>query len=110
MNHLIDFPLEDGTHLLVEGEIREIETCEVKTPQSRNVIVKAQQNFDEAMDKIKPAASVIIAKLRSIHDSPNEIEVQFGIKLSADAGAFVASAGVEANYLVTLKWKDKKQK
>jgi len=45
-----------------------------------------------------------IQQLRKLHDAPNEIQVNFGLKLSADAGAGLAAAGAEANYTVTLKW------
>jgi hypothetical protein len=34
----------------------------------------------------------------------DEMAVEFGIKLNAGAGAFIASTGVEANYKVPLKW------
>jgi hypothetical protein len=38
---------------------------------------------------------------------PNEIKVEFELKLSTEAGAIVAASGIEANYKVTLKWKRK---
>ena len=69
------------------------------------MIAKAQITFEQALDKVKPAASAIIRKLRSLHDSPDEIEVEFGLKLSAELGAIVASTHIDANYSVTLKWK-----
>lgn len=105
MKHLVEFPLE-GTEqtILVEVDTPE-STGVVRAARASDAIAKAQITFEEAMDKVKPAASAIIAKLRSLHDSPDEVEVQFGLKLNADCGAFVASAGMEANYSVTLKWK-----
>lgn len=104
MKKLVEFPLEDGTSILVE--VDEVEAGGVvKASRGSETIAKAQKTFEEAMDKVKPAASAIIAKIRSLSDSPDEVEVEFGLKLSAEAGAFVASAGVEANYKVTLKWK-----
>jgi hypothetical protein len=35
---------------------------------------------------------------------PDEIEVTFGVNLSTQAGAFIASAGAEANFCVTMRW------
>ena len=104
MKRLVEFPLEDGTSILVEVEGDEAEEGIVKASRGSKTVIKAQRTFEEAMDKIKPAASVIIAKIRSLHDAPDEVEVEFGLKLSAEAGAYVASAGVEANYTVTIKW------
>jgi hypothetical protein len=71
------------------------------------VAEKAQETLEEALDKIKPAAQSIIAKLRGLTDEPDEIAVEFGIKRNAAAGAFIASAGVEANYKGSLKWTKK---
>jgi hypothetical protein len=44
-------------------------------------------------------------ELRALHDPPDEIEVEFGLKMSAEAGAVVAATGLEANYRVTLTWR-----
>lgn len=108
MKRLVEFPLEDGTTMLVEIE----ETDQgglVKASRADDVIVKAQMTLEKSLEKVKPAAQFVIQQLRKLHDSPDEIELVFGLKLSADAGAVLASAGAEANYTVTLKWvKEKK--
>ena len=36
--------------------------------------------------------------------------MEFGRKLNAQAGAFIAAAGTEANYKVTLTWKREEKK
>lgn len=105
MKRLIEFPLEDGTSILVEIDEPEPEGGVVRAARPGEVVARAQQTFSEALDKVKPAASTIIQKLRGLSDPPDEIEVEFGLKLSAEAGAFVAAAGIDANYTVTLKWR-----
>lgn len=110
MKHLIEFPLE-GTDQSILVEVDEPETGGVvRASRAGDALVKAQTTFEEAMEKVKPAASAIISKIRSLHDSPDAVEVQFGLKLSAESGAFIASAGMEANYSVTLTWKKEEQK
>jgi len=104
MKRLIEFPLADATFLLVEVDEPDSTDPLVRAARPSEVVTRAQQTFEEALEKVKPAASIIIQKLRSLHDSPDEIEVEFGLKLTAEAGAVVATAGVEANYKVTLKW------
>jgi hypothetical protein len=72
-----------------------------------HVPVKLRPRLRKALKqlaKVRPAAEGIIANLRSISVPPAEIEVEFSIKLSAGAGAFIASAGGEAHYRVQLKW------
>jgi hypothetical protein len=109
MKRLVEFPLQEGGTLLVEVNEPEsyAETTTrgvVKAARPGEIADKARDTFEDALDKIKPAAQAIIDKLRALYDAPDEIGVEFGIKLSAEAGAFIASAGVEANYKVSLKW------
>ena len=104
MKRLIEFSLEDGNSILVEVESEEPKGM-VPASRGKGVPEKAHQTFEAALEKVKPVASAVISKLRSLHDAPDEIEVEFGLKMNAEAGAIVAAAGVEANYKVTLKWK-----
>ena len=110
MKRLVEFPLQEGGTLLVEVDEPEgyAETTTrggvVKASRPSEIADKAKDTFEDALDKIRPAAQSIIDKLRELHDAPDEIGVEFGIKLSAEAGMFIASASVEANYKVTLKW------
>jgi len=104
MKQLIEFPLQDGGAVLVQVD-EPLPGGVVKAARPGEVIKKAGQTFEQALDKIKPAASVIISRLRGLADPPDEIEVEFGLTLSAETGAFVAAAGAEANYTVKLTWK-----
>lgn len=103
MKRLVEFPLEDGTTILIEIDEPELGGL-VKASRAGEVIAKAQQTLEESLRKVQPAAQFVIQQLRKLHDSPDEIQVSFGLKLSAEAGAVLAAAAAEANYSVTLKW------
>ena len=105
MKQLVEFPLQDGGDILVQVDVTGLEGVVVKAASPGEIIEKAEQTFEEALDKIKPAAGTIIAKLRGLSDPPDEIEVAFGLALNAEVGAFIAAAGAEANYSVTLTWR-----
>lgn len=107
MKRLVEFPLEDGTIMLVEIEEHDQGTL-VKASVG-DTVTKAQQTLEKSLEKVKPAAQFVIQQLRKLHDAPDEVQVSFGLKLSAEAGAVLASGGVEANYLVTLKWAKEKK-
>ncbi len=107
MKRLIEFPLQDGGTMVVEVDEPEPPGGVVRAARPGDVAEKAKETFEDALDKIKPAAQSIITRLRGLSDEPDEIAVEFGIKLNAAAGAFIASAGVEANYKVSLKWAKK---
>jgi hypothetical protein len=105
MKRVVEFPLEQGGSILVEVDDREPRPGHVRGPNSGEVVTRANQTFEAALERIKPAASAIITLLRDLTDSPDTVGVEFGIKMSAEAGAVLASAGVEANYKITVTWK-----
>jgi NTP-dependent ternary system trypsin peptidase co-occuring protein len=37
-------------------------------------------------------------------EPPDEIAIEFGVKLSADVGAIIARTGGEANFKISLRW------
>lgn len=105
MKQLIEFPLEGGGSILVQVDEPVPQGRAVKASRPGEMMKKAGQTFEEALEKIRPAAGAIISKLRHLADPPDEIEIEFGLTLNAEAGAFIAVTGVEANYTVKLIWK-----
>lgn len=106
MKQLIAFPLEDGSTTIIE--VNEPEGVR-RAARPGEIAETASQKFEEALGKIKPAIKAVIAKLRDIGESPDEVGLEFGIKLGAKAGAFIASADAEATFKVTLAWKRKEE-
>ena len=112
MKQLIEFPMEDeGGSIWVEVEGPEPEVgvepaMRGITPAARGgeYFAKAEQTFQKAIARIKPAAQAIIDQLRGIASPPDQIGVEFGFKLSAKAGVVIASTDAEANFKVTLTW------
>jgi NTP-dependent ternary system trypsin peptidase co-occuring protein len=72
-------------------------------------IVKAKETLEEALNNVLPVTQSIVEKLRSIGNTPDEIEINFGVKLSTAAGAVIAAASAEANFDVTVRWTGKKE-
>lgn len=105
MKRLIEFPLEGGGSIVVEVDEPVPEGGVERAARPSEISEKAEETFQAALDKIKPAAESIINQLRGISEVPDEIGVEFGIKLNGKFGAVIASAEAEANYKVTLAWK-----
>lgn len=105
MKRLIEFSLETGNSISVEVE--DVEGNLIPAASPNEVITRASQTFEDTLEKIKPAANVMITKLRELSHSPDEVQVEFGIKFSAEVGAIISSVSGEANYKVTLMWKQK---
>jgi hypothetical protein len=43
--------------------------------------------------------------MRTLDESPDEIVVSFGVSISAELGAFIASTSAAANFSVSLTWR-----
>ncbi len=104
MNRIIEFPLDGGGTFLVEVDELQQEGGLQRAGVAGEVIERAQQTFQNALERIKPAAAAIIAKIRELPDTPDELTVEFGIRLSAAAGVVLTKAAAEGNYKIILKW------
>ena len=104
MKRLGEFLLQEGWSITVEVD-EELTGGTVRAARPGEIAETARLTFEEALNKVRPAAEALISKLRSLSDPPDQVGVEFGLKLSATAGMVVAAAAVEANYKVTLTWK-----
>uniref|UniRef100_B8HMX1 Trypsin-co-occurring domain-containing protein n=1 Tax=Cyanothece sp. (strain PCC 7425 / ATCC 29141) TaxID=395961 RepID=B8HMX1_CYAP4 len=108
-NEIAQFSLEDGTKFLVEVKNPEDAAIQRVAIDSGKLVLQAKQTFEEAIDAVKPVASVLVSKLKSGLTTPaDEVEVKFGLRLSAEAGAIFTSIGGDVNFEVTLKWTEDK--
>jgi hypothetical protein len=69
------------------------------------VVEQAQGSFEQAVGRVQPAVQALLARLRELADTPEEVQVEFGLQLSAEAGAFVAAASSTGNFRVTMTWR-----
>jgi hypothetical protein len=104
MKQLVEFPLQAGGSLLVETEHSSREEGPTRVARGSYLIERAKLDFEEAIGRLRPAAEQLIGQLRDLSLSPDQITIEFGIKLSAEAGAIIAAVSAEGNYKVTLAW------
>jgi len=106
MKRLIEFPLDGGGSMWVE--VDEPEGAGGTVRAGRGILPelpeKSLQTFEQAVSKIRPATETVITTLRDLIQQPDEIEMQFGFILHAEAGVVIAAASTEANYTVRLRW------
>jgi hypothetical protein len=103
VKRLVEYSLSDGNSVMVE--VDEARGGGVRRGGPSDITEKATQTFETALEKIRPAAVELIAQFRNLHEPPQIAVVEFGVKLSAEAGAFIASVATEANFKVTLTWR-----
>jgi hypothetical protein len=109
MKRLVKFPSDSGEPILVEVEDVGLGGETRRGLSTSAVVERAQTSFEDALERARPMATSLMGKLHAIGDAagnpPDEVQVEFGIVLNAEAGAILASASAGANYKVTMTWK-----
>lgn len=67
-------------------------------------IAQAPETLARAFDRLGSALSTILLKLRSAEHAPDEIQMEFGLKLGGETGLIFAKGTAEANFAVTVTW------
>lgn len=72
----------------------------------KDAVEKSQEALEHALTTMRAMAKKTAESIREIPltERPNTIAVSFGLKLTAEGGAVVAKAGVEAGINVTMTW------
>jgi hypothetical protein len=104
MVDLIEFELEDGSSVLIETE--SVSTRPVtRGGRATELISKADETFEQALGRVGPTSAAIVERFRSMAHQPDEIEIEFGIKINAEVGAIIAKTSGEANFRIVVRWK-----
>ncbi|TKJ38376.1 hypothetical protein CEE37_12715 [candidate division LCP-89 bacterium B3_LCP] len=70
----------------------------------KDVAKKSAEAVDRAMSTIQNMAERVTSTINEIPLKPAQVEVTFGIKFSAESGAVIAKASLEAGINVSLTW------
>jgi hypothetical protein len=67
-------------------------------------VVKASASLEAAMEQVRAFANATLAKVQDLAQQPEQIEVEFGIRLNAEAGAVIARTQAEGHLQIRLTW------
>ncbi|TDC60384.1 hypothetical protein E1200_30545 [Actinomadura sp. GC306] len=101
MNELVRWETEHGT-VIVETDNREPGFQSVS--RSGGMIHDAAGRFEDAFQNVRDAAEAALASLRGGQLNPDAVELEFGVKLNAAAGAVIAKTSVEGHLKVKMTW------
>jgi Trypsin-co-occurring domain 1 len=107
MKRLLEVPLEDDSSILVEVDDASDRVATRSLRRPGEEVVATVKSLDGAMAPLEPASKAIVERLRNFPDPPNEITVEFGVKLNAEAGVIIARTSGEANFRIVLTWNKK---
>jgi hypothetical protein len=103
LSQLIELDLEEGGSVLVEVD-GAAPGAVSRGGRSAELVSKAGQSLEQVLGQLGPTVRGIVSELRAAADWPDEVEVEFAIKLSADANVIIARTGGEANFRIALRW------
>jgi Trypsin-co-occurring domain 1 len=106
---LLKFELEDGTpfYFEVEPVQRKQSGPELAGKTTDRLIEDAEKSFDDLLGVVGPVTQKIVDRLKTgLTKDASEVEVKFGLKLTASTDLVFATAGGDVNFEVTLKWKN----
>jgi hypothetical protein len=97
--------------ILIELRSSNLRGTEEVAISIENINKISEQALNNALDSINSMADKVQKRISEIHENnkPSEIEIEFGLKLTTDANAFIVNAGAESQLNVTLKWVNKKK-
>ncbi|MFF4338523.1 CU044_2847 family protein [Kitasatospora sp. NPDC001540] len=107
MADLVEFRTTDGTKVVVEagpGERSGGAQSVSRGSRGASAVHQASQTFNEALQSMHTAAEAALGVFRDGTLKPDTVQIEFGVKLSAEAGAVIAKTAVEGNLVVKLSW------
>jgi hypothetical protein len=111
VSDLVRVPLEGGGWFLVRAgsaaeEGPEEDSGPVRAGRVRDRIgrgaVEAAESLESALAPVISMSEVVLESLATV--APREVQVEFGVELTAEAGAVVSKAGGGCHLTVTLTW------
>ncbi|MEU1510803.1 CU044_2847 family protein [Streptomyces sp. NPDC005811] len=102
MDGLVEFRTDDGA-------VVSVEEAADRRPGSRLVArgdgtVQAARTFEGALEGVRAAAESALRVFRDGTLRPDGVEIEFGVKLSAETGAIIAKGTAEGHLVVKLSW------
>jgi hypothetical protein len=103
MSELLKFDSGDGGTVLVE--VAEDPRGPVtRGSRAQAAVVDAGESLEQVLGQLGPVVKGIVSQLRTAADWPDEVEIEFAVKVSADCNVIIARARGEANFPIALRW------
>jgi Trypsin-co-occurring domain 1 len=98
---LAEVPVGDG---LARFEIEEIDGVgpEQVSRTGDRLVTRLNQSLGDTLEDAVPAAQAVLDAFRAL--APEEVSVEFGLELDAEAGVVFTKGSVGAHFTIHLKW------
>ncbi|MFE9681527.1 CU044_2847 family protein [Streptomyces sp. NPDC006285] len=96
----MEFRTDDGA-VVVEGAE---DTSGSRLVARADGTVAAARTFEGSLEGVRATAESALRVFRDGSLRPDSVEIEFGVRLTAEAGALIAKSAVEGHLLVKLSW------
>jgi hypothetical protein len=100
VSEAVRFRLDDGSTALFE--VSEDASGVERASRATDGVVEATRRLEEALESVRGAAKASLQALATL--SPSGLELEFGVKLTAEAGALIAKTAGEGHFVVKVSW------
>ncbi|NUP20707.1 MAG: hypothetical protein HOZ81_32435 [Streptomyces sp.] len=103
MAELVVMTVDDGEGTAVFEAETGLAGSDLELAAGDGVVARAQTSLREALDRVRPALSQVSETVREL--KPDEMEIQFGLKIGGESGVIIAKGTTEVNFAVRVIWK-----
>lgn len=108
MAYVVELPLESSGDR--PGETVKVTIEEppadglVQVARPGQVVARATRSLGELLSGVRPVAANFVETFSGMARGPDEICLEFGLSLSAEADVVISSTTAQANFAVRLTW------
>ncbi|MFG2292160.1 CU044_2847 family protein [Streptomyces sp. NPDC048603] len=111
MGYLVEMPVSVADPLdgvvrtdLVKVEVEQATEGLVAVARPGQVVARATRSLGEMLAGVRPIAQNFVDSFRGMTHSPDEIGLEFGLSLTAEADVVISSTAAQAHFTVSLTW------
>lgn len=107
MKRLVELPVDvgGGEQQTVRVEIEQVEDGLADVSRPGRLAARAARSLGEMLAGVRPVAESFVEGFGGMEHAPDEIGLEFGLSLSAEADVVVSTTAAAANFKVTLTWR-----
>ncbi|MER7344277.1 CU044_2847 family protein [Streptomyces aurantiacus] len=106
MDGLVQFTTEDGARVVVDDAD---DASGSRLVARDDGLAQAARTFESALDGARAAAESALRVFRGGSLEPDSVEIEFGVRMTAEAGAVLVKGSAEGHLLVRLSWSPERE-
>ncbi|MEU5365663.1 CU044_2847 family protein [Streptomyces sp. NPDC005925] len=106
MTYLVELPVStaEGHLQVVRVQVEQNGDGLVQVARPGQVIARATRSLSTMLAAVRPVAQNFVDGFQDMARKPDEISIEFGLSLSAEADVVISSTAAQANFKVSLVW------